>query len=158
MSLTLIPTKLLFNLSWQTVNLFSQCESQLTVLPLYVYPAGTWFFAFLGREQTKSGGVKKMYSFQYTSRSAFLCVPAPNWSRCLVSSVWNSSQVSPIDLQKPEMGYHILLLPPWKYRVPQYVLIKGNFLNIQQSTPKQIIQTSGYSCHTSTNVACHSLN
>ena len=65
-SLTLIHTKYLFNLSQHTVNLFSQCESQSTVLPLYVYPAGTWFFAFLGREQTRTGGVKKMYSFQYT--------------------------------------------------------------------------------------------
>ena len=49
--LLLIPTKLLFSLSWHTVNLFSQCESQSTILPLFVYPAGTWFFAFLGREQ-----------------------------------------------------------------------------------------------------------
>ena len=63
MSLILIPTKLLFSLSWHTVNLFSQCESQSTTLPLYVYPAGTWFFAFLGREQIRTSGVKKMYSF-----------------------------------------------------------------------------------------------
>ena len=50
---------------------------QLTTLSLYVYPAGTWFFAFLGREQIGTSGVKKMYSFQHTSRSAFPCVPAP---------------------------------------------------------------------------------
>ena len=87
MSLILIPTKLLFSLSWHTVNLFSQCESQLTTLSLYVYPAGTWFFAFLGREQIRNWWSQNDVLFPAHQQICISMCSCPNWSRCPVSSM-----------------------------------------------------------------------
>ena len=91
-----------------------------------------------------------MYPFhfrQHTSRSTFSYVPTPTGQGCSVSSMQDSSQVLPVDLEKLGVAVISFFLLPLMYWVPLYVLNYSKFLEYpavySQNSPSTLQGTAG---------------
>ena len=113
-----------------TPSTCSQGPSLSWLLTLCVDPVGTQFFAFLGREQTGTGGVKRCTPSTLGSTPADLHFPMflPQLVRVFCIFYADSSQAHPIDLEKLGVVVMSFFLPLLTYWVPLYMLNYSKFL------------------------------